>query len=270
MNSTPTSSLLVPAQPGLRRRAGCMNATSNFFCSRRATGLAVAHTRSPRFKDRTQSNSALNSFMERRNQPATYYVRSARRLPRATDNTFACSGVVSNLSPTAGRRPSASCNASTSRSPIGASRTFLDTIPRSELSAEQRADVCALVEGFDAAIVEDASIIGIAKEWRSGVNDTSHRPVHGYAPVMEHLARIAGDRLLLRTEVTRIGWSAHDITIDAVRDGEPLRVRAKRAIITLPIGVLQAGSRPLCARAPFRKTCGHRSDRDGPGPQSRT
>lgn len=117
---------------------------------------------------------------------------------------------------------------------------FLDTIPRGELSSEQRADVCALVEGFDAAIVEDASIIGIAKEWRSGVNDTSHRPIHGYAPVMEHLARIAGDRLLLQAVVTRIGWSAHDVTIDAVRAGEPLRVRAKRAIITLPIGVLQA------------------------------
>jgi monoamine oxidase len=100
--------------------------------------------------------------------------------------------------------------------------------------------VCALVEGFDAAIVEDASIIGIAKEWRSGVNDTSHRPIHGYAPVMEHLARIAGDRLLLQAVVTRIAWSAHDVTIDAVRAGEPLRVRAKRAIITLPIGVLQA------------------------------
>jgi monoamine oxidase len=131
--------------------------------------------------------------------------------------------------------------------------TFLDTIPRSELSAEQRADVCALVEGFDAAIVEDASIIGIAKEWRSGVNDTSHRPVHGYAPVMEHLARIAGDRLLLRAEVTRIGWSAHDITIDVVRDGEPLRVRAKRAIITLPIGVLQAGSDLFAPDLPSEK-----------------
>jgi monoamine oxidase len=118
--------------------------------------------------------------------------------------------------------------------------TFLDTIPRKELSAEERADVCALVEGFDAAIVEDASIIGIAKEWRSGVNDTSHRPIHGYAPVMEYLARIAGDRLSLQTVVARIGWSAHDVTIDAIRAGQPLRVRAKRAIITLPIGVLQA------------------------------
>ncbi|MGC2129601.1 MAG: NAD(P)/FAD-dependent oxidoreductase [Candidatus Aquilonibacter sp.] len=130
---------------------------------------------------------------------------------------------------------------------------FLDTIPRKELSAEQRADVCALVEGFDAAIVEDASIIGIAKEWRSGVNDTSHRPIRGYAPMMEHLANIAGDRLLLKAVVTRIGWSAHDVTIDAVRAGESLVVRAKRAIVTLPIGVLQAHADLFAPALPLEK-----------------
>ncbi len=117
---------------------------------------------------------------------------------------------------------------------------FLDTIPGDELSAEQRADVCALVEGFDAAIIEDAGIIGIAKEWRSGVNDTSHRPLHGYAPMMQHLASIAGERLLLQTEVRRIDWSTHSLTIEANRAGTPLRINAKRAIVTLPIGVLRA------------------------------
>ncbi len=58
-----------------------------------------------------------------------------------------------------------------------------------------------LVEGFDAATLADASVIGIANEWRSGVNDTSHRPRDGYAPIMEHLAQIAGKRLFLRTVV---------------------------------------------------------------------
>jgi monoamine oxidase len=130
---------------------------------------------------------------------------------------------------------------------------FLDTLPRKELSAEQRADVCALVEGFDAAIVEDASIIGIAKEWRSGVNDTSHRPLHGYAPVMQHLAQIAGDRLSLQTVVTRIAWSAHQVTIEATRAGAPFQVRAKRAIITLPIGVLHAGGELFAPALPSEK-----------------
>ncbi|HEX8805959.1 MAG TPA: NAD(P)/FAD-dependent oxidoreductase, partial [Candidatus Aquilonibacter sp.] len=115
---------------------------------------------------------------------------------------------------------------------------FLDTIPRNELPDEQRAWLRALVEGFDAALVHDASVIGIAKEWRSGVNDTSHRPKDGYAPIMEHLAAIAGKRLFLRTVVTHVSWSPHDVHIDATCDGDALRVTAHRAIVTLPIGVL--------------------------------
>ena len=130
---------------------------------------------------------------------------------------------------------------------------FLDTIPRDELSDEQRADVCALVEGFDAAIVEDASIIGIAKEWRSGVNDTSHRPLHGYAPLIAHLAEVARDRLVLQTIVTRVAWEPGSVTVDATRAGEKLRIHAKRAIVTLPIGVLQAHAETFAPALPAQK-----------------
>ena len=119
---------------------------------------------------------------------------------------------------------------------------FLDAIPPDELSPAQRADACALVEGFDAALVEDASIIGIAREWRSGVNDTSHRPLHGYAPVIGHLAQAVGDRLLLQTVATAVRWEPHRVTIDATSQGAPLRVHAQRAIVTMPIGVLRAGT----------------------------
>ncbi|HUN28534.1 MAG TPA: NAD(P)/FAD-dependent oxidoreductase [Alphaproteobacteria bacterium] len=115
---------------------------------------------------------------------------------------------------------------------------FLDSM-RDELSAEQRADVCALVEGFDAAIVDEASVIGIANEWLSGVNDTSHRPLGGYAPIMSHLAGFAGDRLFLRTRVTRIAWSAQSVQIQALCDGDAISVEGRRAIVTVPIGVLQ-------------------------------
>ena len=117
---------------------------------------------------------------------------------------------------------------------------FLRTIAHEGFSAEQRADVRALVEGFDAAIIDDASVIGIAEEWRSGVNDTSHRPLHGYAPVVAHLAKIAGDRLALETIVTRIAWEHGSVTVDATHFGEAVRILAKRAIVSLPIGVLHA------------------------------
>jgi monoamine oxidase len=115
---------------------------------------------------------------------------------------------------------------------------FLDTIPHDELSLEQRARLRALVEGFDAALVHDASIIGIAKEWRSGVNDFSHRPAHGYGPIMEHLEQLVAQRLFLRTVVTQIRWSVHDVQVEATRDGDAVRISAHRAIVTVPIGVL--------------------------------
>lgn len=116
---------------------------------------------------------------------------------------------------------------------------FLASLPRGTLSADDDASVRLLVEGFDAALLEDASIIGIAKEWRSGVNDTSHRPADGYAPIMHHLAQIAGKRLFLRTTVTHLEWSPQRVHLDAACDGDAVRIEARRAIITLPIGVLQ-------------------------------
>jgi monoamine oxidase len=97
-----------------------------------------------------------------------------------------------------------------------------------------------LLEGFDAAITSDASTIGVAREWRSGVNDTSARPVNGYAPIVEHLVRLLGDAVLMETVVTRITWSRGRVTIDAQRNGGPIQIEARRAIITVPIGVLKS------------------------------
>jgi monoamine oxidase len=118
---------------------------------------------------------------------------------------------------------------------------FLQSLARAEVSEEQVDGVRALVEGFDAAVTSDASIIGIAREWRSGANDTSGRPVNGYAPVMQYLARIVNERTFLRTRVDSIEWSGKDVRISATRSGESLAVRAQQAIITVPIGVLRNG-----------------------------
>jgi len=125
------------------------------------------------------------------------------------------------------------------RGPDTSVAAFLDALPPGELSAPEREDVSAMLEGFDAALLDDASIIGIAKEWRSGVNDTAHRPLHGYAPVIDFLARVAGDRLHLRTRVTRIAWSPGHVRIEAVSEGKALQIDAHAAIVTLPIGALQ-------------------------------
>ncbi len=116
---------------------------------------------------------------------------------------------------------------------------FLDSVPSDELSGEQRDAIRSLIEGFDAAITGDASIIAIAKEWRSGTNDASFRPLHGYAPIMQHLARSVNTRTLLRTRVDRVRWSPQHVRIQATRQGKPIEIAARRAIVTLPVGVLQ-------------------------------
>jgi monoamine oxidase len=54
------------------------------------------------------------------------------------------------------------------------------------------------------------------------------------------LARIVNERTFLRTRVDRIEWSRKDVRISATRSGESLTVRARQAIITVPIGVLRS------------------------------
>ncbi len=109
-------------------------------------------------------------------------------------------------------------------------------------NSDDAAQARMLIEGFDAAITTDASVIAIAKEWRSSVNDTSSRPRNGYSQVMDYLWRPLIERTLLDTRVEEIRWSAEGIAIDAVRANHPVQVHARSAIVTLPIGVLRRQS----------------------------
>lgn len=111
-----------------------------------------------------------------------------------------------------------------------------------------------LIEGFDAALTSDASIIAIANEWRGEGNDTQARPAAGYGIIMDHLAASIGDRLWLNSPVREIHWSPDGVEVVAVRGGEPVRVHARRTIVTLPIGVLhEHGVRFVPALAPDKR-----------------
>lgn len=102
------------------------------------------------------------------------------------------------------------------------------------LGAAQADRARMLIEGFDAAITSDASIIAIAKEWQGTGNDTRARPANGYEPVMHHLARALGDRIRYNAPVREVEWSHDGVVVDGIR--------AKHAVITVPIGVLRARS----------------------------
>lgn len=101
----------------------------------------------------------------------------------------------------------------------------------------------AIVEGFDAADATIASARAIADEWESGVNSLSARPLGGYRPMLEHVERacsVAGVRICLSTVVHRITWRRGEVTVHVTNDlGESHAIRARAAIVTLPIGVLR-------------------------------
>lgn len=100
----------------------------------------------------------------------------------------------------------------------------------------------SLIEGFDAARSRDASIKAIAAEWKSGNNGAQSRPSGGYGPLMHHMARSITEKLFLRAAVDEIFWSDKGVTVVGTRFDERLEVRAKTAVITLPIGVLRERS----------------------------
>lgn len=100
----------------------------------------------------------------------------------------------------------------------------------------------AFVEGFDAADPALASVRGIADELHSGVDYAIARPVGGYEPMIQHLrsAAAANVQFCLSTIVRRISWRRGSVSVELTSDrGETRKIRARAAVVTLPIGVLR-------------------------------
>jgi monoamine oxidase len=114
---------------------------------------------------------------------------------------------------------------------------FLKSLDGS-VAAEEVAKARMLIEGFDAAISDDASVLAIAREWQSDANDRQSRLAFGYAPLMQYLARLIHDRIMLDARVERIEWSRAGVIVHALRYGEHLEIRSRAAIVTVPAGVL--------------------------------
>jgi monoamine oxidase len=102
-----------------------------------------------------------------------------------------------------------------------------------------------MVQGFDAADPRRVSARSIIAEWGEGgeLGDSQPRPQGGYRPVFDWLARslvARGVPLRLQRVVERIEWRRGSLTVRGRFLGEPFVVQAKRALITLPLGVLQS------------------------------
>jgi len=102
-----------------------------------------------------------------------------------------------------------------------------------------------LVSGFDAADPARASARAIAQEWTSDASaeGAQSRPLGGYAPLVAHLGRSldpARVDLQLETVVTRVVREAQSVRVDARAHNRDVAYRARRAIVTVPHGVLLA------------------------------
>jgi monoamine oxidase len=113
------------------------------------------------------------------------------------------------------------------------------------LSAEATALARTFVEGFDAADPARVSAHFVAKEWGAGgmLDNPQFRPLGGYSSVLAALAGALDRgklRLQLQTVVREVRWKRGSVEVDATFLDQPFRVKAARAIVTLPLGVLQA------------------------------
>jgi len=125
-------------------------------------------------------------------------------------------------------------------------KTFLDSLPDDEASRQAKAAASLYVEGFHAARIERIGVHGLVKanEAEDEIDGHhSYRAVGGYDLVMKALhqdAVDAGVDFRLNTIVREIHWRENQVeAICTTTDGEQT-FTASRAIITLPLGVLQA------------------------------
>ena len=103
----------------------------------------------------------------------------------------------------------------------------------------------ALVGGFDAADPVRASARAIAAEWGGDASAESaqSRPLGGYGPLVTHLVRTLHperSRLLTATVARTVHYGGRGVRIDAATSAGFETYTAQRAIVTLPLGVLQA------------------------------
>jgi monoamine oxidase len=130
----------------------------------------------------------------------------------------------------------------------GRDMSFAEYLPLTDTSPGARARAVEYVEGFNAA---DSAVIGIAALARQQraedqiESDRLFRLLRGYDALPKFLAQqmvAAGGSVLLESVAQRITWKRGAVTIRGMRNGnQAFSLSAKRALISVPLGVLQAG-----------------------------
>ncbi len=127
----------------------------------------------------------------------------------------------------------------------GSDMSFASWAAQQGLPADAQRRATAYVEGFNAADAEEISVRSLAVQQAAEDSIDGETALHvdgGYAQLPQRLAErlhTAGGVLRLRTQVVRVQWRRGAVTL-TMADDESLNADA--ALLTLPLGVLQAGS----------------------------
>jgi len=118
---------------------------------------------------------------------------------------------------------------------------FLESYCRSHDLGEAKVIAHLFVEGFHAADAERISVLGLNKvnEATDSIDgEKAFRLPHGYDQIVRSLYDDAvshGARIQLNTVVEEVNWRRHAVEVTSAG-----RLRAKRLLVTLPLGVMQA------------------------------
>lgn len=123
-------------------------------------------------------------------------------------------------------------------------RDFVEGVAASHLPRRIKEFALMLVEGYDAADATRISTLGTLDEWcgESAADAATFRPQRGYASLLHALAGALDPRhvhIRLSTIVREVRWKRGKVTIVATQHGRAENVAARRAIVTLPLGILQ-------------------------------
>lgn len=121
--------------------------------------------------------------------------------------------------------------------------SFAALLARTRVSRKTRIFARMMVQGFDAADPARVSARSILEEWGEGgsLGASQPRPQGGYGALFDWLAHSVvahGARLRLDSPVRTVHWRRGEVLVK----GESFSFRAQRAVVTLPLGVLQSGA----------------------------
>ncbi|MCU1307759.1 MAG: hypothetical protein JWN45_2454 [Acidobacteriaceae bacterium] len=131
--------------------------------------------------------------------------------------------------------------------------SFLQTAKMRRLNLRDKAQATRYVEGFNAARADAVSVNWLVRSMRAEEDiegDRQFRVIGGYGALVEAMCRrvlAAGAEINIETVVAQIRWHKGKVELDARRIGKSITYSAPRALITLPLGVLQAETKQMGA-----------------------